>query len=360
MEKKQIGYVLLVALIILCGYVLWQKQPAQSGPNLKIGIITALTGDVAYWGESTMLGAELAKRDLAKEGIAVDFIFDDARLDPKAALDAVQKQVNVDHVRGVYSEFNPSAIAVTSYIKDKDILHIYDAAPVSPLADSINTYKTFTDFEAGCRKTAELLKSRGVARVGVLKNNLEFGQLCVDGVKNVYGDAAYVETYNPDTTDFRTLLSKLKGKDVGAIFVASFTPDQLTALKNMKGLGMDAIFVGTTDLATPELVKENGALLERAIVFGLPVVSRDFSDRLKQEFPGTFITNEQAAGLAYVHLTQMARALHACGNDMACVRDAIDGAPAAPEVGFHGFKKHIADFDVRIDEFKNGNFVELP
>ncbi len=349
----------LLLLVILGEVVVLSQNKEQTTQPIKIGVITALTGDVAYWGESTKLGAKVAQTDLKKEGIDVEFVFDDAQLDPKLALTAAQKEVGVDRVQAIYSEFNPAAIAVSSFVKDKNILHVYDAAPISPLQESINNYKTFTDFEVGCRKAAELLKSRGVLKVGVLQNALEFGQLCTNGVVAVYGNNALIEKYNPDTTDFRTPLTKMKAADVGAVFVASFSPDQITVLKNMRGIGMSALLVGTTDIATPEVVSTNASLLNHTLIFGLPVVSQSFITKLKAAIPDATITNEQAAGLAYVHLMQIAHAIKACGNNLACERKAMDASKSAPEIGFKGFDNHIATFDTYIEEFTNGAFTPV-
>lgn len=357
MNKMYISFGALI-IVILVGVFVWSsnKQTGESNP-IKIGVITALTGDVAYWGEASKLGADLAKVDLAKEGINVEFVFDDAQLDPKMALDAVQKQVNADRVQAIYSEFNPAAIAVASFIKDKNILNIYDGAPVSPLAGNANIYKTFTDFKVGCANVSAFLKNRGVQRVGVIKSNMEYGQLCADGVTGVYGDSAYIETFNVGTTDFRTILTKLKSKNVGAIINASFTPDQLATLKNMRDLGMDITFVGTTDLDTPSVIEQSGGLFAKMLIFGLPKVSPEFVNKIKSTFPGRTITNEQGVALAYIHLTQMAKALSSCGSDLGCAQDKLNTAEPKLFVGFHGFKNHIADFDILIEEFKNGQFV---
>ncbi len=355
------SYVVVLALIIvILGGAIVLKGKFDSGETLKIGVITALTGDVSYLGQSSKVGADLAKIDLAKEGINVDLIFDDAQLDPKMALSAAQKQVNVDRVQAIYSEFNPAAVAVSSFIKDKNILNIYDAAPVSPLKESTNIYKTFIDFEHGCEKTAEYLKSKGVQKVGILQSNLEFGQLCTNGIVRVYGDNVSVETYNPGTTDFRTLLSKLKGAGSQVIFNGSFASDQIVVLQNMRGLKFEIPFAGLNELVTSDAVKNDPSLLQHVVVFGLPVASGSFVEKFNKELPGVTVPDTRMAAVAYIHLTQMARALHACGTNMECVRTQMDKSAAAPEIGFRGFKNHIADFEVFIEEFKDGAFVPVP
>jgi len=85
--KAAIGIIVLVAILAI-GYFVSKGSSPTSTESIKIGVITPLTGDLAFWGENSRLGVELAKKDLTKEGINVDFIVEDGQLDPKTALNA--------------------------------------------------------------------------------------------------------------------------------------------------------------------------------------------------------------------------------------------------------------------------------
>ncbi len=356
--KWIIGAVIVVAAVAIGYSIKDSGEPIETTP-IKIGVITPLTGGVAYWGESSVLGVELAKKDLQKQGINVEFIIEDGQLDPKVALNAAQKLVNVNKVDAIYSEFNPAAISVTSFVKDKNILHVYDAAPITPLKESDNIYKTYLNYEASCQKVAQLVKNRGIDKVGVLKINLEFGNLCLKGIKNVYGNDAVSEEYNAGNNDFRTSLLKLKSENIQALFNVSFQPETLASIKQAKELGINAVFVGLSEIVSPDIVGEYSKLLEGSIMFGLPAVSKEFMARIKKKFPGKTISNYQAVALAYIHLKQIANALSSCNKDLVCVREKMDNSKREPIVGFTGFKNHIAGFDVLIQEWKNGKFVNI-
>ena len=352
------GAVIVIALIAVGYSIFGTKQPTETGP-IKIGVISPLTGGVAYWGESSVLGIELAKKDLQKQGVNVEFVIEDGQLDPKIALSAAQKLVNIDKVDAIYSEFNPAAIAVSSFLKDKNILHVYDAVPLTPLKESENNYKTYLDYEKACQKAAQLVKGRGIDKVGVLKMNLEFGDLCLEGIKNVYGDNVVSEEYNVGTSDFRTALLKLKSENIQALFNASWKPETLASIKQANELGIDAVFVGLSEVVSPDIVDEYSNILEGSIMFGLPAVSEEFMARVEKEFPGKTIGNYQAVALAYIHTKQIANALSKCDKDLACARKEMNNAKPESIVGFTGFKSHVAGFDVLIQEWKNGEFVDI-
>lgn len=357
-RKIWVSAVILVLIISI--FVIIQKNIVNlEGGRIKIGVITPMTGAVAYWGESTAVGVALARIDLAKEGIKVDFIIEDGQLDPKVALSAAQKLVNIDKVSAIYSEFNPAAIAVSSFLKDKDILNVYDAAPVSPLKEGDNVYKTYLDYEIGCMEVAQLLKNKGFERVGVLKVNLEFGDLCLKGIKEVYGNSLIVEDYNAGASDFRSSLSKLKAKDVQVLFNVAFQPETLASLKQAKELGMKPVFAGLSETVSPDVIGEYSNLLEGSFMFGLPAVSEEFIVRVEQDFPGKVVNNYQAVALAYIHLKQMAGAINKCGNNLVCVRKEMDSSRPENLVGFTGFKNHIAGLNILIQKWEDGQFVSV-
>lgn len=357
MKKYRVVLVFITALIV--GVV--ASRTLQRGDALKIGVITPLTGNSAYWGESTLVGVKMAEVEFVKRGTPVRFIVEDGELESKPALDAAQKLVHIDGVQAIYSEFNPASVAVASFLKGKDIFHLYDSAAASPLANGPNNFKTYLDYEASCRKTAVYLKEkRRVVRVGVLKMNIEFGDLCLRGIESVFGDSVSVESYDPIATDFRAALTKLRSADVDAVFQATFQPQTLATIRQMHELGMRQLFVGLAETMTPEVRAELGTLVEGDVFFGLPQVAPALVDKIRASNGGKDVANENAAALAYVHLVQLGTALTQCGGATACVEGKMASVPPVQEIGFEGFRDRVAAFATEIDEVRNGTFVHVP
>lgn len=359
MKNKIIWVIVILVLVVIALSVGRDKADDTSGETVKIGVITPLTGDLAYWGESSVLGIALAKKDLADEGINTEFIIEDGQLEPTEALNAAQKLVNVDNVAAIYSEFNPAAIAVTSFVKDKNVFHLYDAAPISPLENTRSVYKTYLDYVESCKEVAQMASKRGWDKVGVLKINLEFGDLCLRGIRSVYGDSLIVQEYNPGIRDFRSLILKFKDRNIKAIFNVSFAPESLSSLKQMEQLGLEVPFVGVAEIISPDNAAEYGLTLENSILFGLPQVEENFSIRLKQEFPDKNVANIQASALAFMHAKQLAYTFAKCGRDLDCVDDQFDQLKPESLIGFQGFNNRVAKFNVWIGTWKDGQLVKL-
>lgn len=176
MEKRSRDILVIVVLILIILSLLFISFSSDDeSDSVKIGVITDLTGPAAYWGESTRVGAEIAADELNGEGIEVELVFEDYRLEASLALNAAQKLVGADGVDAIYVDFNPAAISVGSFLIGKDLLFVYDAAVVSPLEGNPGAYKTYLDYREGCKQVSQKFLSEGVEEMGVLKVNLEFG-----------------------------------------------------------------------------------------------------------------------------------------------------------------------------------------
>jgi len=355
----------LVVTIIAISLIWWgvsqiNDQEKKEG-TVTIGMVSPLTGDAAFWGQSSILGAELAKRDLAKDGIELELIIEDGQLDAKLALAAAQKLVNIDQVGAIYSEFTPAAISINSFVKDKDIFHLYNSAPVSPLAESPNTYKTYVDYQKNCQYMAEFIKDRGVKKVGLLKMGLEFAELCASGVREVFSNDLLIESYNPGDIDFRTALLKLKDGEVQAIFNPAFPVEVTNSFRQIIELGMDVYFITPTDALTADFISEYSGLLDKVYIYGLPEATEIFVKRLSDEIPnGNNVANKEAAVMAYIHIKQMAVALANCGSgNMACIREQMDSVESESYIRFNGFNNRIADFDRTIKEWDGSQFTKI-
>ena len=350
---KTFKWVLAIIVLIIIIVGLWYYSskpiaPVQTEP-VRIGIVTDLTGPAAYWGESTRVGAEIAQKELEAEGYKVNLIFEDYQLDATKSVSAAQKLISIDNVDAIYSEFNPAAIAIGSFLKDKQILHIYDAAPVSPLVMSPNAFKTYIDYQSGCRLVAQKFKDEKIKKVAILMPKIEAGELCLDGAKEVYPDLI-AEQYVLGETDFRTQILKIKNGSAGAVINVGFEGDTLGTLKAMKELNYSAKYGTVDDTITDQVKAKYAKELKGAWSFGFGQIDPSFETKLKVATPKP-LSSEYGAALAYTHLKQMVKALDKCPKDLTCVNREIAISPADGVIGFRGFKDRIADIQLQLRQY---------
>ncbi len=345
MKKEKILYLLFA--VVLVGVIFLSFQGKEKEEEvIKIGIITDLTGQGAYWGESTRIGAEMAARELREEGYKVNLIFEDYRLDTIDAINAAQKLINIDKVNAIYADFNPGAVAIGSLMKDKDTIFMYAAAVVSPLEESPYTYKTYLDFRAGCRTISERLKEEGIDKPGLLKLNWEAGELCSKGVKDVYGEEALIESYNFGESDFKTQLTKLITGGAQAIMSPALEEGTLITLKNMRELGISLPFGTVQDTLNEQTINQYSEELKNGISFGMDI-DREFSENIS----GYNLSTKDGAALAYVHVKQLVKYLTECGNSTICTANMLDQAGSDNTINFRGFENRIADLEMKIERY---------
>ncbi len=345
--KKQSKIYWIAGIIVLALAVLMVIFPFNVEKDkdvIKIGIVTDLTGAAAYWGESTRVGAELARQDLRDKGFNVKLFFEDYQLEATRALTSAQKLINIDGVDSIYAEFNPAAISVGSFLKDKEVLYVYNAAVMSPLDGNSYAYKTYLDYKEGCRQVSEKFKEQGVDNIGVLKVNMEFGELCLEGVREVYGENTYVETYNLGDQDIRTQVEKLNQNKVRAIINVGFAGDTLSTLKTLKERGLNIKYGTVDDTITKQVIADYQDELIGSISFGFSDVSPEFIDRIS----GYELSTPYGAALSYTHIMQIGKALGRCKKDMNCVKREMDNSLSSDIIGFRYFINGIADLDMNI------------
>ena len=334
----------VIALIIIVAAIYGFNYDSNNTESIKIGVISDFTGPAAYWGESTKVGVNMAIKELRAEGKNIEIIYEDYKLETVQAATAAQKLLNVDKVSAVYTEFNPGAIAVNSVLKDTNTIHMYNAAVASPLDENPNAYKTYLDYKEGCKMVAQEFKNSGVEKIGVLKMNLEFAELCVAGVKEIYGDDTIVESYNLGDTDFRTQLLKINSEKVGAVINTGFEGETFNTLKVMRDLGYTFKF-GTVEDTITEKVRANfSKQLIGTFSFGFGKVSPEFIEKVTAENDGVPVADNHAAAEGYTHIKQIAKALDVCATeDMQCIRDSINASEPDTTFGFKKFNGRIAD-----------------
>ncbi|MFA5966933.1 MAG: ABC transporter substrate-binding protein [Patescibacteria group bacterium] len=342
------GVVVLVMIIILALSFDSAKDDSKTENKLiKIGIVTDLTGQAGYWGESTRAGAELAKTELAEEGYKVELVFEDYQLDPAKALTAAQKLINADQVDAIYAEFNPAAITISSFLKEqKPILFVYDAAPESPLQTSPYVYKSYLDFHKGCHELAQTFRDQGIDKIGLLKLNWETTDICIKGLEEVYQkDKIVTEAYNFGDADVHTQVLKLKNQNVGAVVNVTLPAETLTSLKAIKDINWSVPYGTETDAIIPDIEKIYAKELKDAEIFGFKPVDASFVQKLDKD-----LISYEGAALAYTHIKQMAKAIGQCDQDMDCVVKKMDSSPASSAISFNRFINHIANFDLVVNK----------
>jgi branched-chain amino acid transport system substrate-binding protein len=242
--------------------------------SIKIGVIQPLTGSVAYNGQSVVNGAKLAIQAInaagGVNGSTLELVIEDGECKPASSVNAAEKLIQKDKVPIILGAFCSSAtLAVMPVAEKYQVPLITGVSSNATLTEKGNKwFFRATDTDAILAKSFarilyDKLKLRSLALVGV---NDDFGRGAVDEfVKNMEalgGKVVLKDYFDHGTTDYYTLLTKVRAAKPDGLFVAAETQDGSILVKQVKELGLDLKVFGVGSWATSDFIKLAGEAAE--------------------------------------------------------------------------------------------------
>jgi branched-chain amino acid transport system substrate-binding protein len=239
---------------------------------IKLGHVAPLSGPQAHYGKDNENGARMAIEDLNKMNITVggkkvkwQLQSEDDAADPKQGTAVAQKLVDAK-VAGVIGHLNSgTTIPAGKIYSDAGIPQITPSA-TNPKFTQLGYRYAFRNIANDNALGAALAKyatgSLKAKNVAVVDDRTAYGQ----GVAEVFkataakGGAKVVaeEFTNDKATDFRAILTSVKGKNPDVVFYGGMDAQAGPMLKQMKEMGIKAAFMGGDGICTAELVKLGG------------------------------------------------------------------------------------------------------
>jgi branched-chain amino acid transport system substrate-binding protein len=312
---------------------------ANAEDTIKIGVIQPLTGSVAYNGTTDVNGSKLALDEInAKGGVLgkkIELVIEDGQCRPANSVSAAEKLVQRDKVVAISGAFcSSSTLAVMSVAANYKLPLITGVSSSAELTEKGNPWffrATETDAllaKAFSKILYDQLKLRKIAYIGV---NDDFGRGGVaefEKQMTALGATTVMKEYfEHGTSDFYTLLTKLRSSGADGVFVAAETQDGSIFVKQKAELGLTTKVFGVGSWATPDFMKLTGDASE-GLYAAVPYASTmtipknkafvaAYTDRY-HEAPGKY----SAAG--YNAISILAEAISRAGStDPEKLRDAL-------------------------------------
>jgi branched-chain amino acid transport system substrate-binding protein len=274
------------------------------GVEVKIGHVAPLTGPIAHLGKDNENGARLALEEINKAGLTIDgkkvvltLVPEDDAEDPKTATQVAQKLVDAKVV-GVVGHLNSgTSIPASKIYSDAGITQI---SPSSTNPDYTKqgfktTYRLVaTDAQQGPalgNYVANTLKAKTVA---IIDDSTQYGKGLADefektvkaaGVKVVTREAS-----NNKATDFKAILTKVKGSKPDVIMYGGMDATGGPLAKQATELGIKAKIVGGDGMCTEKLIELAGEAVvnvtcsEAGKALSKMAQGADFQKRYKERF----------------------------------------------------------------------------
>jgi branched-chain amino acid transport system substrate-binding protein len=296
--NKKLGITLIAAAIALigCGD---QKPAAQ---EVKIGHVAPLTGGIAHLGKDNENGARLAveqanesKAQIGGQAVRFTLIAEDDQEDPKVGTTVAQKLVDAK-VAGVVGHLNSGTSIPASPIYNQAGIPVISGSATNPKLTEQGYKNQFRvvgrDDQQGPAIASYLATTTKPKLVAVIDDASAYGEGLANEVEKTL-KASNVKVLPREkgtnkTTDWKAILTKLRGRSPDAVFYGGMDSTGGPLLKQGRELGIKAVF-SFGDGACTDKMKElagdaaEGLLCSQA---GIPPQAADkkFLDAYKGKF----------------------------------------------------------------------------
>ena len=268
----------------LQGAVLGSQQPFNG--SYKIGVMLALTGDAATYGLPEQAVIKIAADEINSRGgingKKLELVFEDGKCNPKDGNAAAQKLVNIDRVKVIIGGSCSGETLGASPIAETNKVILISPSSTSPDITKAGDFifrVAPSDAKAGivaADYAFNRLKSRKIA---LITETADYPQ----GLRRIFrenfvklgGTIAADETYNPEDTDFRTQVTKVKAANPDAIYIIPQAPPKgVLLIKEIKESGLNRQLITAEVLIGRDVIKQNAAGMD-----GLTGVEQKFDDK---------------------------------------------------------------------------------
>lgn len=287
MSRPMSGFSTFAVLSLAAG--LLAASPTLAADPVRIGIAAPFSGSAATYGQDVKQGAELAAEEInAKGGILggrkIELVFEDDKGSPQGGVAAVQKLMSVERVNAITGGTNSSVVLAESSVTRNKVLHVNAAAQADAITDQGSPWLFQVNNTVSGNSSAfndyivNTLKPKTVAYMG---ENTEFNKTVLELLKEKLKAAGIevvnVSTYDAETNDFTSIITKIKSLNPDLLYVSDAYPARAAQLwKQVRQLGGFPKEVMSPGVIVPGMLKPAEGAMDGVItgeIFMVPAPS---------------------------------------------------------------------------------------
>jgi branched-chain amino acid transport system substrate-binding protein len=265
-----------------------KAQAPAAAPEVvvKLGCVNPLTGPQAHLGKDNDNGARLAVDETNAKGLVIDgkkikfeVVSEDDQADPKTGTVVAQKLVD-SKVVGVIGHLNSgTTIPASKIYNDAGIPQISPSATNPKYTEQgfKGAFRVMANDQQQGKVLGEFAVKSGAKRIAIIDDRTAYGQGLADefekAVTQTGGAIVAREFTNDKATDFRAILTNIKGKQADLVFYGGMDAQAGPMVAQLKSLGIKAQFLAGDGSQSVEFVKLAGPASEGAMASspGLPL-----------------------------------------------------------------------------------------
>lgn len=238
----------LLTMLLFAAFTLGGcSKDATPANTVKVGAILPLTGTVAFVGEPERAALELALEDIRAaygNDLAIELTVEDSGGDPKTAVSAANKLIDIDGVEVLVVSLSRINLAVAPIVKAKGVVHFATTtSDIGATRITPTTYRVYENFGTEMELLANFAKKDGIREIiGVRAHDFAIDQAF--NLLAEYGRQRQIEVregavFEAGQTDYRNELQKIPQElapDQALVFLG-YGPEFPAALRMLSELG---------------------------------------------------------------------------------------------------------------------------
>jgi len=260
--KKSLIVMALALMMSLVFSGLLAAEEGVTDNEIVIGSHQDLSGPIAGWGIQVKMGLEMRAREINEaggiHGRKIRLVIEDSAYDPKKAIMATNKMINLDKVFCFIGNMgSPTALATKPIISAKKIPQMFPLTAASGFFEPHDRYSFggFTPYYDQARCIVKYFTEiKGYNRIGLMYQDDEMGAIMKKGVEDqlaVYKlQMVGAESYKRGATEFSSQIAKLRKAEPQLVVLATVIRETVGALKEAKKIGWEVDMCGMTPAHT--------------------------------------------------------------------------------------------------------------
>ncbi|NNG17979.1 ABC transporter substrate-binding protein [Naumannella sp. ID2617S] len=247
--------------------------PAGAPKTFKLGVYAPLTGETAENGQNFKRSFELyADQVNAAGGIngeKIELVIRDDKGEPKTAASIAQEFAQDESIDATLGSFSSTASMAAAPVLVK--AGIPNISPTSSHPDYTSLgkglFRGTNTQKVEAKQVAEFLgKTQGKKKIAIVHRQDDWGISAAnnfeEGAKGLGVQITGKQAVAPESKDFRTVITSLRGGDPEAVYVALQYSDATVFAQQMAAAGWKPTVATSTALYTQKLIELGGAGVE--------------------------------------------------------------------------------------------------
>jgi len=239
MKKNVILTIIAGIVVIAVIFVAGSSDNRKDSNTIKIGSVSALTGDGAVYGEVSKRGLDIAVEEInaagGMNGKKIEMVYEDGKCDGKTALNGAQKLhgQGIDILLGVTC--SGEVLSIAPFAEQNKMVLISPTGSNPDITKAGDYIFRNNPSDAGRSVVfVQKILNLGYKNVAIISEQTDFSQglrkSIIEEANKKGLKVVFDEVFDKDSKDFRTTLSKLKNTQADALILLPQTDVTMVSL----------------------------------------------------------------------------------------------------------------------------------